>query len=439
MISVTSLGLVLVSLWGASTVSAAQSLTLNTFGPASVSDVLALKIITSIKNTGTEALRLLNDPNSALSTWETDSFHVTRAESNLVSGPALNFTGLRVKYSPSAAVKTGKPELFTVIEPGATVNITHNLGSTYDFSGKGGGAGKYKLKASTPVEATEGQIAEVAVSGRLSGPKLQPGSKGAAHGSGAFQQGPAVSKRALFRGCNDGQIGEIITAADRANNMAHGAHGFLRDGPWATRRWQEWFGGWDQNRYNLVFGHFDAIRFNPPNFKYDCTCTDDGIYAYVIIPGHFQEVYLCGAFWRAPMEGTDSKAGTIVHEASHFPEYAGTSDHAYGQGACRDLSRNDPNRAAMNAEYAKQLMVILLITHGLSAPALTNTLPRINRGWASRPQGIARCGYEILRENIVTRLNGAVLVRIHELSRMTRILERRDKKDGLNTFGKGTR
>ncbi|CCO33040.1 Peptidyl-Lys metalloendopeptidase Short=MEP [Rhizoctonia solani AG-1 IB] len=50
------------------------------------------------------------------------------------------------------------------------------------------------------------------------------------------------------------------------------------------------------------------------------------------------------------MEGTDSKAGTIVHEASHFPEYAGTADHAYGQGACRDLARNDPNRAAMNAD-----------------------------------------------------------------------------------------
>ncbi|KAH7332650.1 hypothetical protein B0J17DRAFT_678371 [Rhizoctonia solani] len=365
MISTTSLGLALVTLWGAGAVSAAPGLTLSTFGPSSVSDVSALKIITSIKNTGTETLRLLNDPNSALSTWETDSFSISRAESNLVSSPALNFTGLRVKYSPAAAAKAGKPELFTVIEAGATVNITHSLASTYDFSGKGGGAGKYKLKTSararsflsvgadgsiTRLEATEGQVAEVAVSGRLSGPKLQPGSKGAAHASGTFQQASGISKRALVRGCNNDQINQILTAADRANNMAHGAHGFLRDGPWATRRWQEWFGGWDQNRYNLVFGHFDAIRFNPPDFLYDCTCTDDGIYAYVIIPGHFKEVYLCGAFWRAPMEGTDSKAGTIIHEASHFPEYAGTADHVYGQGGCRDLARNDPNRAAMNAD-----------------------------------------------------------------------------------------
>jgi hypothetical protein len=114
------------------------------------------------------------------------------------------------------------------------------VASTYDFSGKGGGAGKYKLKSSqrartflsvgadgkiTSLEATEDKVAEVSVSGRLSGPKLQPGSKGAAHASGSFQQASGVSKRALVRGCNNDQINQILTAADRANNMAHGAHG----------------------------------------------------------------------------------------------------------------------------------------------------------------------------------------------------------------------
>jgi hypothetical protein len=163
---------------------------------------------------------------------------------------------LKVKYSPAAAVKSGKPELFTIIEPGATVNVTHSckslilgsdqtpsnsnilVASTYDFTGKGGGAGKYKLKSSahartllsvssdgtiTPFEATEGQVAEVTVSGRLSSPMLQPGAQGAAHGS--FEQGKTVAKRAGFNGCNNDQINEINSAADRAMNMAHGAHG----------------------------------------------------------------------------------------------------------------------------------------------------------------------------------------------------------------------
>ncbi|KAG8721478.1 hypothetical protein FRC09_007845 [Ceratobasidium sp. 395] len=365
MVYASSLGLALVTLWGAHTASAKPSLALSTSGPGSVSDVAALKITASLKNTGTETLRLLKDPNSLLSTWETDAFQVARSESSLVGSPSLNFTGIRVKYSPTAAVKSGNSALFTIIEPGATVNITHSLASTYDFTGKGAGAGKYKFKSSarartflsvstdgtiTPLEATEGQVAEVSVSGRLSGPRLQPGTQGAAHGTGPFEQGKEVSKRALFRGCNGDQINLVNSAADRAMNMAHGAHGFLRDGPWGTRRYTEWFGAWDQGRYQSVFQHYDNIRFNPPTFNYDCTCTDPGIYAYVIIPGHFKEVYLCGAFWNAPLEGTDSKAGTIIHEASHFPEYAGTSDHVYGQGGCRDLARNDPARAAMNAD-----------------------------------------------------------------------------------------
>ncbi|KAG8740570.1 hypothetical protein FRC10_004146 [Ceratobasidium sp. 414] len=369
MVFTSSLGLALVTLWAASAASANPSLTLR---PASVSDVAALKITASLKNTGTETIRLLKDPNSLLSTWETDAFQVARSESGLASGPSLNFTGIRVKYSPAAAVKSGKSELFTIIEPGATVNVTHSLASTYDFTGKGGGAGKYKFKSSArartflsvsadgtiaPLEATETQVAEVSVSGRLSGPNFQPGTQGAAHGTGPFEHGKAAAKRALFRGCNDPQINDINSAADLAcfPNLVRIsgrlsqilARRSLGD---ETLHRVQWFGAWDQGRYQSVFQHYDNIRFNPPTFNYDCTCTDPGIYAYVIIPGHFKEVYLCGAFWNAPLEGTDSKAGTIIHEASHFPEYAGTSDYVYGQGGCRDLARNDPGKAAMNAE-----------------------------------------------------------------------------------------
>lgn len=41
-------------------------------------------------------------------------------------------------------------------------------------------------------------------------------------------------------------------------------------------------------------------------------------------------MYLCGAFWNAPNTGTDSKAGTLIHEASHFTVYGATDDWAYG-------------------------------------------------------------------------------------------------------------
>jgi hypothetical protein len=70
-------------------------------------------------------------------------------------------------------------------------------------------------------------------------------------------------------------------------------------------------------------------------------------YVNTLIP---KVVNLCGAFWRAQDSGTDSKAGTIVHEASHFPGNGGTKDHAYGHTLAHNLALTDPDRAIFNAD-----------------------------------------------------------------------------------------
>ncbi|KAG8682406.1 hypothetical protein FRC08_014982, partial [Ceratobasidium sp. 394] len=48
--------------------------------------------------------------------------------------------------------------------------------------------------------------------------------------------------------------------------------------------------------------------------------------------------------------GTDSKAGTIIHEQSHFTVNGGTHDYAYGQSAAKSLAISNPARAIMNAD-----------------------------------------------------------------------------------------
>ena len=50
------------------------------------------------------------------------------------------------------------------------------------------------------------------------------------------------------------------------------------------------------------------------------------------------------------MTGTDSKAGTLIHEMSHFTVVAGTDDHAYGQTAARNLAKSNPKLAVDNAD-----------------------------------------------------------------------------------------
>ncbi|KAL0570405.1 hypothetical protein V5O48_011563, partial [Marasmius crinis-equi] len=100
-----------------------------------------------------------------------------------------------------------------------------------------------------------------------------------------------------------------------------------------------------------VLDHYNAIKGYPfsGDSEYDCSCTDPGTYAYVEL-NNFGVIHLCGAFWDAPATGTDSKAGTLVHESSHFTQIAGTRDVVYGQSGARSLARRSPSQAITNAD-----------------------------------------------------------------------------------------
>jgi peptidyl-Lys metalloendopeptidase len=73
------------------------------------------------------------------------------------------------------------------------------------------------------------------------------------------------------------------------------------------------------------------------------------VYAYVY-PNMPYVIYLCGVFWSSPVTGTDSRAGTLIHEMSHFDVVAGTDDLAYGQNACKSLASSNPGNAIRNAD-----------------------------------------------------------------------------------------
>jgi hypothetical protein len=61
-------------------------------------------------------------------------------------------------------------------------------------------------------------------------------------------------------------------------------------------------------------------------------------------------VYVCDAFWTAPATGTDSKAGTLIHEFMHFTAIAGTLDLAYGQTNASALAVSNPGNAVTNSD-----------------------------------------------------------------------------------------
>jgi peptidyl-Lys metalloendopeptidase len=99
-----------------------------------------------------------------------------------------------------------------------------------------------------------------------------------------------------------------------------------------------------------VTDHFQKISSHDFNsYKFDCTCTESGTYAYVY-PGTFGTVYLCGVFWQVNTTGTDSQGGTLVHESSHFTINGGTNDYVYGQAGAKSLAQSNPKKAVSNAD-----------------------------------------------------------------------------------------
>jgi peptidyl-Lys metalloendopeptidase len=159
---------------------------------------------------------------------------------------------------------------------------------------------------------------------------------------------PAGSSLA-FSHCSNAQQDSIAGAVQAGLAMAQDAGAYLQ-GRTPAARYTGWFGPVDAGRMATVARHVDAIRdaFATRPLTVDCACTRSW-YAYVY-PNQPYTIHVCKAFWNAPMTGTDSKGGTLVHEMSHFTVVAGTDDWAYGQAAAGALARSDPDRAVDNAD-----------------------------------------------------------------------------------------
>ena len=152
-----------------------------------------------------------------------------------------------------------------------------------------------------------------------------------------------------FNACTVEQQTLLVSARNQAKTYASDAENYLlanTQGP----RYVTWFGVYSSSRYNTVKSNFTDISDAMDNagVAFDCKCKQN-YYAYVY-PNQPYKIYLCKVFWSAPLSGTDSKAGTLIHEMSHFDVVAGTDDVVYGQTGAKNLASTDPNLAITNAD-----------------------------------------------------------------------------------------
>lgn len=149
--------------------------------------------------------------------------------------------------------------------------------------------------------------------------------------------------------CTSSQASTISSAFSAAKTMANGSNTYMSAGVAGTR-YTTWFGAYSATRFATVKSNFVKIKdaFDTKAVVIDCSCTGS-YYAYVY-PNQPYKIYVCNAFWSAPMTGTDSKGGTLIHEMSHFDIVANTDDLAYGWTAAKQLAIKKPASAIRNAD-----------------------------------------------------------------------------------------
>lgn len=286
--------------------------------------------------------------------WYTDLeeehiFHITR------DGEEVQFMGPHYKRqaptendyiklkSGESLVKTFElTSNYDMSEPGQ-YDITYNVKSLHLYSNHG----QQKKAERLEIESLHSNTQSVYLDGIAVKGSTNKGKPGGGSGSGDCIGGTCFTGR-----CSNSQQTEIISALAAADGIANNAVSYFNghSANNVTSRYTTWFGNATSDRFNKAKANFEAIDDAIDNkpVAFDCSCKKS-YFAYVY-PNQPYKVYLCSAFWRANELGTDSRAGTIIHELSHFNAVAGTDDVVYGQSGAKSLAISNPDQALNNAD-----------------------------------------------------------------------------------------
>jgi peptidyl-Lys metalloendopeptidase len=293
-------------------------------GASSLSAREDVQLTLTVTNVSSHAVRLLKR-DLAIDGVKENLFSVTR------DGSAVEYIGRHYKWAASVA------EDFITLAPGESRSHTASLSGSYDLAATGSYSIALAGNAHEGASALASNSVTVWVEGRAN--VLPEGER-------------VVSAFALSTsGCTSTRASQVSTAFSSAKSYASSAVSYLTNTtPSGTARYTTWFGTYSSTGWSTIKSHFTSINnaFNNQSVIVDCACTDSA-YAYVY-PSQPYRIYVCNAFWSAPNTGTDSKAGTLIHEMSHFTVVAGTDDWAYGQSAAKSLAKSSVTQARDNAD-----------------------------------------------------------------------------------------
>ncbi|GIE78012.1 peptidase M35 [Actinoplanes philippinensis] len=322
---------------GASAVAAAGAAGLTTTVQIGQVTGSALTVRVTVRNTSSSAVDVLSRdlPQARAS-------HAVLAVTR--DGVPVPYRGKLAKLAAPAAAD------YTHIPAGGAYAVTVDLADDYDLSQPG----TFTVAlASTRVRAARDTLR--VDTGRAT-VRTSAGIRGAGKAAGAAPttteqvKVAAAAVSITYRGCTTSEQTALKTAVTNAATYSQKSQTWLAANPSGGGAYTTWFGTYSSSRFTRVTSAYSKItsELTSKTLTLDCTSNED-YYAYVY-PDQPYVIYLCNAFWTAPATGTDSKAGTLIHESSHFTVNGGTDDHAYGQTAARQLAASNPANAVDNAD-----------------------------------------------------------------------------------------
>ena len=263
-------------------------------------------------------------------------------------------SGKRLPYL-GILIKRGSPteEDYVLIGPGQSVSTEVDISEAYDISQ----AGRYKVMFTSNLISVGRESPATLIKNRIFRPRelhsnsvilkiLEPRQPKIRPFSQA-PKAPSAKKGATFDGCSTEEENTVADGLSQAVTYVDDALSCLGK-KLAVDRYTNWFGTYDTSRFSTIVDHFNKIRtgLTENTIKFTChgSCSNN-TWAYV---GGENYIVLCPQYWSHPLVGTDSKGGTVVHEASHL--YANTRDWIYQPTGAMDLADNDPSKAIENAD-----------------------------------------------------------------------------------------
>ncbi len=303
------------------------SLDQDAFGPTQ-----AVIVHVTISNPGNSAVKVLK--------WFTPAEDVEEALFKVTrDGQPVAYIGAIYKRPAAAAAD------YVTLKPGASLSRDVDLSAYYDFSV----SGNYSISYDVSAWNLYSEKANGWFNAAMSSEKVDFYAEGRAAKTPENPVPSAVSGTTSFNKCTTAQQTTGTSARAQASTYAADALAYLNSNKQGAR-YTTWFGVYSSSRYTTVKTHFNAISsaMDTAPVTLDCSCRKK-YYAYVY-PTQPYTIYLCSVFWTAPLKGTDSQAGTLIHEMSHFNVVAKTDDYVYGQSGAKSLAISNPDNAINNAD-----------------------------------------------------------------------------------------